>query len=336
VNDFDGILSRFANRRVLVLGDMVADEYLIGRPTRISREAPVLILALNESFVRPGGATNTAYNLCTLGARTSVVGVVGDDEPGRRLTSALRERGMDTTSLLVDPHRPTSTATRVVAKGTQEVQQQVVRVDRIETGPMDVKIRDRMISLAVAALDSAEALVFSDYEHGVISQEVIDACLPKARQRGIVITVDSHGDLARFKGVTAATPNQPEAAASVLTTIETEDDLNRAGRQLLADMEATGILITRGSQGIALYERDREPYHLPVALSDGAQVIDATGAGDTVSAVFTLALTCGSGMREAAYLANVAGGAVVRLLGAATLSLEELRAAVASAAPFSP
>lgn len=312
---------------MLVLGDMVADEYVVGRPARISREAPVLILHHAQTFVRPGGATNTAYNLCTLGARTGVVGVIGDDEMGRSLRQTLEQSCIDTGGLIVDPGRPTSTKTRVLAKGTQEVQQQIVRVDRVDGSVIDGPLRDQMIDAVRRELCGVDALLISDYENGVISQEVIDACLPAAHQHGIPVIVDSHGDLFRFKGVTAATPNQPEAEATLHTTISDDADLEAAGAAILAGMEAEGIMITRGSEGIALFERERPAYTLPIAMRSESEVVDPTGAGDTVAAVFTLAVSSGASMRTAAYLGNVAGAEVVRKLGAATVTRDELSAA---------
>lgn len=328
MKSLDTLVRQFDRPRVLVLGDMVADEYLMGRPARISREAPVLILHYTGSFLRPGGASNPAANLSRLGAAASVVGAVGDDDTGLRLRSALEELAIDTSCLLVDTGRPTSTKTRVVAKGTQEVQQQMVRIDRVDDSPLPASIRDQMIDGVCRALESIDALLISDYESGVISPELIDACLPEARRRGVAVIVDSHGDLFRFKGVTAATPNQPEAALTLRQDIVTDQDLDDAGERLLAGMEAQAVLITRGSEGIALYERGREPYRLAIALADQADVVDPTGAGDTVAAVFTLAVCSGASMRQAAYLGNVAGGEVVRRLGAATLTRDELLAAL--------
>lgn len=307
---------------------MVADEYLVGQPARISREAPVLILHYTDTFVRPGGATNAAYNLCALGAQTHVVGVVGDDEMGRRLKRALDELHISTDGLIVDPNRPTSTKTRVLAKGTQEIQQQIVRIDRIDTRAICGSLRDRMIDAVSRALDDVDILLMSDYENGVISQEIIDECLPRARRRGLIVTVDSHGDLFRFRGVTAATPNQPEAELTLGMIIRDDDDLEAAGQALLGGMEAQAVLITRGSEGLALFEPDRPTFKLPVTVTDGFQVVDPTGAGDTVCAVFTLAIASGASFREAAYLGNVAGGEVVRKVGAATLTPEELGAAL--------
>jgi D-glycero-beta-D-manno-heptose-7-phosphate kinase len=326
--DFSELLGRMASLRVLVLGDMVADEYITGRPERISREAPVLILTHSDTFVRPGGATNAAFNFSRLGARTRVVGVIGDDEMGRHLQSALTSLGIATDGLVVDPGRPTSTKTRILAKGTQEVQQQIVRIDRVDERDVTGSVRDRMIDSAIRALREVDALLISDYENGVIGSEIIEACLPEARRQGASVTVDSHGDLLRFKGVTAATPNQPEAESSLGRPLRTEADVVAGGSELLEAMEARAILITRGSEGIALFERSHAPYLLPVSLATELEVVDPTGAGDTVSAVFSLAVTAGANMREAAYIANIAGGEVVRRVGAAALNRTELETAL--------
>lgn len=328
VSNAGRLLGAFRRQRVLVLGDMVVDEYIVGRPARISREAPVLILHHSDSFVRLGGATNAAHNFATLGARTSVIGVVGDDEAGRRLHELLEATGIDTRGLVVDPSRPTSTKTRVLGKGTQEVQQQIVRIDRVDTRFVDGPISDRMIDAFHRLVPDADAVLISDYDNGVISPEIVDACLPDAARNGKIVTVDSHGDLFRFHGVTAATPNQPEAEGTVGFPIASEEDLRRAGAQLLEGMDARGVLVTRGSEGIALFERGQEPYLLPISTPDSPEVVDPSGAGDTVSAVFTLAFAGGAGMRYGAFLANVAGGEVVRYAGTVGLTQSQLRAAL--------
>ncbi len=326
--DYQVLAQRFGKRRILVLGDMVADEYVVGKPSRISREAPVLILQHTQSFVRPGGATNTAYNLSALGASALVVGTIGDDDMGRRLRLALDDAGVHTDGLIIDAGRPTSTATRILAKGTQEVQQQIVRIDRIARHPVDGEARERMIDAVRGAIPEVDALLISDYENGVISRAVLDASLPYAREHGCKIFVDAHGDLFRFHGITAATPNQPEAESTLGRVIEEEGDLEEAGMQLVRGMGAEGVLITRGSEGMALFERDGSSYLLPATPAGESGVVDPTGAGDTVAAVFALAVSSGADMRSAAYLANIAGGEVVRKLGAATLTCGELLEAV--------
>lgn len=324
----EAVLDRFEKARVAVLGDIAADEYIVGRPARISREAPVLILEYSESFVRPGGAANPANNVARLGAVARMIGTVGADAGGQELTRQLSQSGIDVSGIVTDPTRPTAMKTRVLARGTQEVQQQIVRIDRVQTSDVSPAIRDRMMEATCRALEHADALLISDYESGVISQPVIDVCLAEARKRGLVIVVDSHGDLYRFQGVTAATPNQPEAAGTVGRTLRTDEDVHVAGEELVRHMHAGAVLITRGSEGIALFQPDRAPWTLPVSTPDLSTVVDPTGAGDTVAAVFTLALCSGAGFRQAALLANVAGGQVVRRLGAATLTLDDLRAAV--------
>jgi rfaE bifunctional protein kinase chain/domain len=191
-------------------------------------------------------------------------------------------------------------------------------------------VRGRMIEAVCDALPAVDALLISDYENGVISPEVIETCLPAARRHGVAVVVDSHGDLFRFRGVSAATPNQPEAEGTLHRAIRSEDDLREAGEALLSGMEAAGVLITRGREGLALFEPGRPSYALPAFVSGDREVADPTGAGDTVAAVFTLALTSGASMRIAAYLADVAGGEVVRKVGAATISPSELERAVAT------
>ena len=251
---------------------------------------------------------------------------------GRRLVESLGAYGIDTSGLLIDTTRPTSTKTRIIAKGTQEVRQQVVRIDRVDETVVDGSLRDRMIDLVRASLPWCHALLISDYENGVVSQELLDHCLPQAVESGVTVTADSHGDLFRFRGVTAATPNQPEAAATLRMTIESEESLYDAGARLLEGMAARAVLITRGSEGVALFQPDEPPYMLPAVIANESEVVDPTGAGDTVAAVFTLALASGASARDAAHLANVAGGQVVRRLGAATVTRAELRRGLTRAA----
>ena len=313
------LVADFAGKRVLVIGDMVADEYLIGRPTRISREAPVLILELDEERTVPGGATNVAVNACTLGAEIFLAGVVGDDLPGQRLRRAISELGMHQEGLVTDVHRPTSTKTRILAGSPQIVQQHIVRIDRVDTSEVGEPGKGRIIDYIKHILPSMDALVLSDYENGVISPEIIAASIPLARELGKVIVVDSHGSLFRFQGVTALTPNQPEAELTLGTTIISLAELNAAGQRLLEGSHARSVLVTRGSEGMSLFEKGKAPLHLPIhRLDHASEIVDTNGAGDTVAATFTLALTAGASMAEAAYLANAAAALVVRRLGCAS------------------
>ncbi|HEX6484978.1 MAG TPA: bifunctional ADP-heptose synthase [Ktedonobacteraceae bacterium] len=323
------LIADFSGKRVLVIGDMVADEYLIGRPKSISREAPVLILELNEERTVPGGATNVAVNACTLGAEVFLTGVVGDDLPGQRLRQAIHELGMHQEGLLTDAQRPTSTKTRIMAGSPQIVQQHIVRIDRVDTSEVGEPNRGAIINYIQQVLPTMDAVVLSDYENGVISPQIIETCIPMARQLHKVVVVDSHGSLFRFQGATALTPNQPEAELTLGTTITSEAELNEAGQRLLDGSHAQSLLITRGAEGMSLFEVDHPPLHLPVHhLNHGSEIVDTNGAGDTVAATFTLALTAGASFAEAAFLANAAAALVVRRLGCASNTQEELVRAI--------
>ena len=323
------LVADFSGKRVLVIGDMVADEYLIGRPKSISREAPVLILELNEERTVPGGATNVAVNACTLGAEVFLAGVVGDDLPGQRLRQAIQELGMHQEGLLTDAQRPTSTKTRIMAGSPQIVQQHIVRIDRVDTSEVGEPNRGAIIDYIQQVLPDMDAVVLSDYENGVISPQIIETCIPLARQLHKVVVVDSHGSLFRFQGATALTPNQPEAELTLGTTITSEAELNEAGQRLLDGSHAQSVLITRGSEGMSLFEVECPPLHLPVHhLNHGSEIVDTNGAGDTVAATFILALTAGASFAEAAYLANAAAALVVRRLGCASNTPDELMNAV--------
>jgi rfaE bifunctional protein kinase chain/domain len=321
-----GLVEGFARARVLVIGDLVLDEYLIGTPARISREAPVLILEQRDQFIVPGGATNPGVNARTLGAEVYVAGVIGDDSPGRQLQAALARAGVHLDGVLRDASRPTSTKTRIVAGSAQVVQQQIVRIDRVAVAPLSAEQERDIIAAITRLIPQVDAVILSDYDIGMLSPAIIAACLPLARQHHVNVVVDSHGDLARFQGVTALTPNEPEAEAALGVRITDRASLDRAGGQLLAQTGARGVLITRGSEGMSLFERDQPPVHLPVAPL--ILVSDTTGAGDTVCATFTLALVAGATMAEAAVLATLAAGLVVRRMGCATNTPAELAAAI--------
>ncbi len=327
-NDRDYLLSLihgFAGRRILVVGDMVADEYIVGAPLRISREAPVLILGHRDQYTVPGGAANPGVNARTLGADVFLAGVIGDDTPGERLRARLDAYGIHMEGLVREPGRPTSTKTRILAGDSQLIQQQIVRVDLIDSSELGEECKQKIIRYLQDVVPQVDALILSDYETGVINPDIISAALPLALEHRKIVTVDSHGDLARFQHVTALTPNQPEAEATLGWTIKTQRDLERAGAELLDRTGAQGVLITRGSEGMSLFERDQAPLHLPANLTE---ISDPTGAGDTVAATFTLALTANASMAAAARLANTAAGLVVRRVGCATTTPAELAAAI--------
>lgn len=319
------LVEGFRGKRILVIGDMVADQYLIGRPTRISREAPVLILELDEERTIPGGATNVGVNAASLGAEAFLAGVVGNDLPGQQLRAAIDKHQMHQEGLLTDHSRPTSTKTRVMAGSTQIVQQHVVRIDRVDTSEVSEPYKGRIIDYIERMLPQMDAVMLSDYENGVISPDIIAACIPQARALQKVIVVDSHNSLFRFQGVTALTPNQPEAEQTLGLTITSPAELEKAGQRLLSGSHAQGVLITRGSEGMSLFEDGQPSLHFPIyRLPHVSEIVDTNGAGDTVAATFMLALTAGATMAEAAYLANAAAALVVRRLGAASNTPEDL------------
>ena len=319
------LVAGFEGKRVLVIGDMVADQYLIGRPTRIAREAPVLILELSEERTIPGGATNVAVNARTLGAEVFLAGVVGDDLPGQQLRRAVGDLQMHQEGLVTDAQRPTSTKTRILAGSPQIVQQHIVRIDRVDTSEVGQPSKGYIIDYIERVLPTIDVIVLSDYENGVISPEIIETTIPAARQLHKVVVADSHGSLFRFQGVTALTPNQPEAELTLGMTISSQAELEEAGQRLLDGSHAQSVLITRGGEGMSLFEVNKPALHLPIhRLDHGIEVVDTNGAGDTVAATFTLALSAGASFAEAAYLANAAAALVVRRLGCASNTPEEL------------
>lgn len=325
ISRLHGLIEGFAGKRVLVIGDMAADEYLVGRPTRIARDAPVLILELYEERTVPGEAANVAVNVRSLGAEVFLAGVVGEDAPGQRLRQAIDELGIHQDGLVSDERRPTSTKRRIVAGSSQMVQRQIVRIDRVDNSDLEDGSKGRIIEYIQRVLPSMDAVVLADYETGVISPQILENCLPLARKLGKITVADAHGSLFRFQRVTAITPNQPEAELMLGMRIHTLDELNEAGQRLLDGSHAKSVLITRGAEGMSLFEQDKAPVHLPVhRLDHGSEIVDTNGAGDTVAATFTLALTAGADFVEAACLANAAAALVVRHLGAASNTPEEL------------
>jgi D-glycero-beta-D-manno-heptose-7-phosphate kinase len=307
---------------VLALGDVVADEYILGRPVRLSREAPLPVLEWVDRYVVPGGVANVARNSRALGGTVAVAGVIGTDEPGAALRERLVAEGIEIEGLIEEAGRPTSTKTRVIGGGPQVVSQQLARIDRVDRSELAGPARARLIDYLDAVMPRFDALILSDYENGVMGEDVVAAALPLAREHGLVVVVDAHGALGRFRGVTVATPNQDEAGATLGRELRTDEDVARAGRDLVQLMESRGVVITRGSEGMSVIEADGTCHHLPVAAP--TEVRDVTGAGDTVAATVTLALAAGATLLEAAHLANLAASRAVRRLGAATVALAEL------------
>jgi D-glycero-beta-D-manno-heptose-7-phosphate kinase len=317
------IVDAFPKVTVTVLGDLVADEFVFGEISRVSREAPVLILKHRERTVLPGGGANAANNLADLGVNVLPVGLVGDDEPGRLLLKYFRHKRIAVSGVLKDKSYTTVTKTRILAGMTHTSRQQVVRIDREPNdGPNPHLTRELYLSARNFARVS-DALLISDYGYGAATPAIVTALREKGKLTSLPMILDSRHRMLQYSGVTAATPNEPEVEAALgLHVGQDWNQLLAAGEQVMAQMQLQSLLITRGRDGMVAFDHRHKPVDIPIVGSD--QVADVTGAGDTVIAAFTAALAAGATTEEAAQLANYAGGIVVMKRGTATVSREEL------------
>jgi D-glycero-beta-D-manno-heptose-7-phosphate kinase len=315
------LLDRFTQARVLVVGDLTVDEFLTGQVERISREAPVLILRHETTHQIPGGGANEVYNLAKLGAQVLAVGLVGKDVQGQALRSIFESAGVDTAGILVESDRPTVTKTRISGHARQSVTQQIVRVDRKSDRLPDPDLQLQLAAYICQQVGSVDAVVCSDYGDGTLTQPVIEAALTHDRA-----IVDAQKGLQRYVGATIFTPNIPEAEQAVGYAIDQPHALNQAGQDLLKLTQAQQVLITRGDEGMSLF--DRSGTHQVIPAFNRTDVFDVTGAGDTVVAALTLSLIGGASPWEAAVLGNLAASLVVRQFGTATTTVEEMKTAL--------
>jgi rfaE bifunctional protein kinase chain/domain len=315
-------VERFSAKTVLVLGDLIADEYVYGKPARISREAPVLILRYDSREVRLGGAANASHNIHTIGGRVIPVGVVGKDPAGEEILALFRSLGIDTGGIRQVADRPTPVKTRIMAGGYESTRQQVVRVDREPAPFLEPAVEEFLLRELAERGARADAILLSDYGYGTVTQRLLDAVLALSRGNGRLVAADSRYDLLRFRGVRAAAPNEPEVEDLVGFPLSDEPALEKAGRLILDRLGARYLLVTRGSRGMALFEQDGPSTHIPIWGSD--EIADVTGAGDIVISTFTLGLVAGMNPPEAASLANVAGGLKVMKRGTAPVTRSEL------------
>jgi len=317
------IVESFPRVSVAVIGDLVADEFVFGEISRVSREAPVLILKHRESEVIPGGGGNAICNLAALGVNVLPVGVVGDDEAGRELLKHFRRHHIPMGGIVKVKGHTTVTKTRILAGMTHTTRQQVVRVDREPAEELDRHTIRELIIAARQYVRAADALLISDYGYGAASPEILNAVRSRGALNGMPITLDSRFRMLEYDGITAATPNEPEVEAALGIRIGSDNAvLQKAGQALLQKMQLESLVITRGRDGMAAFAKRQKPVHIPIHGSD--QIADVTGAGDTVIAVFTAALAAGADAESAARLANIAGGIVVMKRGTATASRQEL------------
>jgi rfaE bifunctional protein kinase chain/domain len=324
------LIHRFPRQTIVVLGDLVADEFIRGEISRISREAPVLILKQRGKQIVPGGGANAANNLIDLEARLKIVGVVGQDDAGDALLSYFQGKGVSTRGVMRLRGYITPTKSRVLGGLGHGHLQQIVRIDREPERTVDAAVRRKLSRVAVSSARPASAILVSDYGYGSTNAAEVAFLLQQGRRSAIPLTVDSRYNLREYHGVTASTPNEPEMEAAFGKRIGDNIRLlhRLAGRHLRAS-KLQALLVTRGREGMVLYEPGRKPQMLPIFGSD--QIADVTGAGDTVIAAFTLALGAGASFRHAAMLANCAGGLVVMKSGTATVTRRELAEAIRNA-----
>lgn len=320
------ILDQFPLRKIVVVGDLIADEFLYGQISRVSREAPVLVLEYDNLVRLPGGAANAANNLLDLGCGVAVAGVVGQDEPGKSLAANLRSKGADLKSLRRIRAYSTPIKTRILSGAHHSAPQQIVRVDRIHNPIPGIQPSWNLLKQKVG---SADGIIISDYGYGTIVPSLYARLCEAAKRKGIPIVVDSRFRMAEFKHATAMTPNITELEASTGISIGTDPHLLRkTGQRVLRAQRLDSLLVTQGRFGMTLFEPRKRPLHIPIHGTD--EVADVTGAGDTVIAVFTVALACGAAPEQAARLANYAGGIVVTKRGTATVTRAELGSAISA------
>ena len=326
------IVESFPKLTVTVVGDLVADEFVYGEISRVSREAPVLILKHRERQVVPGGGANAVANLADLGVNVLPVGVVGDDEPGRLLIKAFRHRHIPITGVLKDKSYPTVTKTRILAGMAHTARQQVVRVDREPEVEPNAHLKREIILAGRQYARASDALLISDYGYGAASPAILSSIREKGKLERVPVVLDSRYRMLEYSGIAAATPNEPEVEAAMGTTIGNDwEKVCSVGTEVLTRMKLQALVITRGRDGMVAFAGKHKPVDIPIFGSD--QVADVTGAGDTVIATFTAAFAAGASTEEAAQLANYAGGIVVMKRGTATVSRQELLHALEQAPP---
>ncbi len=321
--DWHTLLNAFGGRKVLVIGDVILDDYLWGDVRRICPEAPVPVVETRRRTSRPGGAGNSAANLVALGAEAWLCGVVGQDSAAEQLRIALREAGVELAGLLVDEDRPTTSKTRIIAH-----QQQVLRIDTEQTHALSPTLASALLTQVERRIPQADAILLCDYAKGVLSPEIIARLIHLGKDANLPVVIDPKGkDYLRYRGATIIKPNFHELEQLGQRPIQTPLELHRAGNHLMAELEGTAVLVTQGDAGMTLFRPVAEPWHQPAAVPRA--VYDVTGAGDTVVSLLALALACRASLVQAVHLANLAAGIVVGKLGTAVVSLSELQNALA-------
>jgi rfaE bifunctional protein kinase chain/domain len=320
IGRFEEIIGRYKEAKIAVIGDIVADIYIYGKPFKLSREAPVLVVRHDGERILPGSAGNTIHNLSRLGVRVFPLVVIGDDEPGRSLLNGLSLRNIDREGVIVVDGRSTITKTRIMAGDDHTSKQQVIRIDREIREALPKRVENRLLVCLDRIANQVDAFIVSDYGYDLITPTLLEKLKAIAVDKKVV--VDSRYRLHLFSGFTAITPNESEAEAISQFSITNGQDAIRVGKRLVEELDLEAALITRGNKGMVLVERSGGASEIPICGSD--DITDVTGAGDTVTAVFTSSLAAGASFYEAARLSNYAGAVVVMKSGTATVSPEEL------------
>lgn len=311
-------IDRFKDSRILILGDLLLDEYIWGDAERISPEAPVPVVHIKNREIRPGGAANVAMTILALGGTPLLSGVIGDDETGHRFRSTLTNLGFSTDGLVVENGWMTPLKTRVLASN-----QQMLRIDNENIKPIEPSSRQKLLEHLISEFNRSDAFLISDYAKGTVTAELLAPLLDEAKLHDLIITVDPKpSNMNLYKGVTLVSPNLKEAASASGITIKDRTSLGLAARKLLHTIAPKALLITRGAEGLSLYTHDGESHHLPAMTS---HVYDVSGAGDTMIGTLTLAMGADANLMEATEIANCAAGVVVRKPGVATVTPDELR-----------
>ena len=315
------IVKRFPGLRILVVGDAIADQFVYGAISRVSREAPVFILRHEQTETVPGGAANCAMNLVSLGADVSLIGVVGEDTAGLTLVERLETAGVNCKGLVTSEKLQTTTKVRILAGQLHSTRQQVIRLD-YEGAPLDSEFHEAICKRTLQEIQTSDALIISDYNYGVADQKLAKVVRDSAASSGIPVLVDSRFKLSEFERFTSATPNEDEVEQLLGKQLGNVSDLELAGEEMRERLGYRALLITRGSHGMVLLEDAVSPLHIDAV--GGRESVDGTGAGDTVIATYTLALASDASFPDAAHLANYAGGLVVMKRGTASITGDEL------------
>lgn len=312
------VVERFESARILAIGDVMLDRFILGTVSRISPEAPVPVVDLTSETFKPGGAANAINNIRALGGEVIAVGIIGDDVSGKKLIDLLKQSGINTEGIIVIQNRPTIVKTRIIAG-----QQQIVRIDREKRDGLDNEWVQKILGFVNTKINDIDAILISDYDKGVITNKLLEDVIPLAKKYNKPIIVDPKVEhFLDYKGVTIVTPNIKEASAATGISPINETSLRNMGQWLLTQLECDTVLITRGKDGMTLFENDGAVIHIPTVARE---VFDVTGAGDTVTGVVALCLAVDAVMVDAAIIANTAAGIVVGKLGTATATKEELK-----------